>query len=568
MKTTSGFRALSLRDMSLLPRPANILLVDDDEQIARFLEAVLPKTQFRIIWAPSVQRALELTRERIPDLVLLDIFFPQKESGWEYLRFVRTHKDTARVPVVIISGSDDTLDRATSLSMGADRYLVKPVEQATIRRVVRELLVARDDIWWSLSLPGSQVGRLRELLFDTTTDIPTLALVVEDLRKIIESGKNLHVYCLEIEPLFRLDEKNHWDQFDKLRHEFARGLQLRVSKIVGPDAMLATSYTGANEFYFFSRATEDRKPQKVAKDLERVSRKLLSEIDADPAMLREIAVFVGGSVTQSQPLFGPRVLYNAVREAKDQAERRETRYFQSLGHLLYRAIDERSISTVFQPVMDLKKRQTVGFEALSRGPAGSRIENPEIIFELARDLDLVWELESLCIRNMQPLLDEVCGQGLLFFNLESTFIQQLHSRGTEVLEPLLCREGQVVIEVTERSAIRDYAMFRQTLQLLKRMGFLIAVDDCGSGYATLEAVAELRPDYLKVGHSLLQHVESDHIRRNLVDLVVRCGNGIDAVTIAEAIETEAQLQVCEELGIQLGQGYYLAYPAPWEERPK
>jgi EAL domain-containing protein (putative c-di-GMP-specific phosphodiesterase class I) len=388
--------------------------------------------------------------------------------------------------------------------------------------------------------------------------------VVEDLRKTIEAGKRLNVYCLEIEPLFRLDEKNYWEQFDRVRREFVRGLYLRVMKIVDNDAMLATSYTGSNEFYFFSRAGNGSELANVAKNLERASRRLLTKIEGDPAMLQEIAVFVGGAMTQRHPLYGPRVLYNAVREAKDVAERRETRYFQGLSTMLFRAIEEQSISTVFQPIVDLQSRRIIGYEVLSRGPEATKIEKPEVMFELARELDLVWELEELCIRNMRPLLESVCARGLLFFNLESGFIQQLHSRGTEVLEPLLCRGGQVVIEVTERSAIRDYAMFRQTLQVLKRMGFRIAVDDCGSGYATLEAIAELKPDYLKVGHSLLFMVERDVIRRNLVDLVARCSATIGAVTIAEAIETEEQLQVCEELGISNGQGYYFAPPGPWD----
>jgi len=122
----------------------------------------------------------------------------------------------------------------------------------------------------------------------------------------------------------------------------------------------------------------------------------------------------------------------------------------------------------------------------------------------------------------------------------------------------------VVIEVTERSAIRDYRTFRRTLHDLKAMGFRIAIDDCGSGYATLEAVAELQPDYLKVGHSLFQGVEHDPIRRRLVDLVARLSDTIGATTIAEAIETEGQLRVCQELGIQHGQGFYFAAPGPWD----
>src|SRR5204862_1662374 len=117
----------------------------------------------------------------------------------------------------------------------------------------------------------------------------------------------------------------------------------------------------------------------------------LKTIDIDPAVADEVTIFAGGSTTQPQPLFAPRILYNAVREAKDSAERRETRYYVAMRERLTRAVQDRVISTVYQPIVDLKTRAVIGFEALSRGPAGSDIENPEVIFELARDFDLVWE---------------------------------------------------------------------------------------------------------------------------------------------------------------------------------
>ena len=176
----------------------------------------------------------------------------------------------------------------------------------------------------------------------------------------------------------------------------------------------------------------------------------------------------------------------------------------------------------------------------------------------------MWDLEALCIENVKPWLNELCSRGHLFFNLESLFIQQLQHRGTDVFEPFFACNRQVVIEVTERSAIRDYRTFRRTLHDLKKIGFKIAIDDCGSGYATLEAIAELQPDYLKVGHSLFRDVATDRIRHRIVDLVVRCAETIGARTIAEAIETEEQLRVCRDLGITEGQGFLLARPAPWE----
>jgi EAL domain-containing protein (putative c-di-GMP-specific phosphodiesterase class I) len=176
----------------------------------------------------------------------------------------------------------------------------------------------------------------------------------------------------------------------------------------------------------------------------------------------------------------------------------------------------------------------------------------------------VWDLQSLCIRNVEPILDELCDSGLLFFNLEASFILEMQQRGMEVLRPFLSCGDRVVLEVTERGAIRDFATFRRGLHQLKEMGFMIAIDDCGSGYATLEAVAELKPNYLKVGHSLFNGVESDPVRRRIVELVARCADTIDAVAVAEAIETEEQLTVCRDLDIELGQGYIFARPAPWD----
>lgn len=560
---SESLRSRERQHASRIARQAVILVLDDDENVGAFVRGALPEASFRTVWTPNAQLAIEASEEDPPDLALVDIGLANEGTGWELLRHLRSREGAERIPIVMMTGSDATLDRERSLRMGADRYLIKPVRPETLRRVINEMLSARDDIWWSLTLRNDQVQRLRELFFDSTTEVPTLAVVVDDLRKLIEAGEQLQVYCLEIEPLFRLGERDHWDLFDVLRREFVRGLHVMITPLLGNDAIIATSHSGANDFYCFAHGSKGN-PQTVAKELERTARTALRAIDVDPSIIDEVTIFGGGASTLPQPVFAPRILYNAVREAKDVAERRETRYYHALRERLIRAIREKSVGTVFQPIVNLESRAVVGYEALSRGPAGSEIESPEVIFELARDFDLVWELETLCIENVKPLLVDVCARGLLFFNLESHFIQQLQQRGTGVFDSFLDCHSSVVIEVTERSAIRDYRNFRRTLLDLKAMGFKIAIDDCGSGYATLEAVAELQPDYLKVGHSLFHGVEKDPIRRRLVDLVARCADTIGAQTIAEAIETEEQLRICRDLGVTFGQGYLFAAPAGWE----
>ena len=542
-----------------------MLTLDDDESIGAFVSASLPEHRFRTAWRPNVAGAIESVEADPPDLVLIDIDLKADGTGWDLLRFLRANPLTATIPVVMLTGASDTLNRERSLRLGADRFLIKPVSPATLRRVIDEMLSSRDDIWWTMTLRPDQVARMRELFVDPTTEMPTLAVVVDDLRNLVEKGETLQVFCIEMEPLFRVGERHLWDAFDNLRREFVRGLRVMIGPILGNEVILATSHSGANDFYCFVRGERFPNLSHVSRELERVARASLKALPVDTALSEEVVVFAGASVTQSQPLFAPRVLYNAVREAKDTAERRETRYYSAMRERLVHVVHDKLIRTVFQPVVNLETRAIVGYEALSRGPKGTELENPEVLFELARDSDLVWELEVLCIENVLPWLADVCSRGFLFFNLESHFIQQIQQRGTDVFNPFFACNRQIVIEVTERSAIRDYRTFRQTLHDLKQMGFKIAIDDCGSGYATLEAIAELQPDYLKVGHSLFHGVDNDPIRRRLVDLVARCADTIGASTIAEAIESEEQLRVCRELGIDEGQGYLLARPAPWDE---
>jgi len=546
-------------------RQAVVLVLDDDPNIGDFVKAALPEKTYRVLWHRTSEDAIRAAAEEPPDLAVVDIGLSADGSGFDFLKHLRAQGDTERIPVVMLTGSSDTLDRQRSLKMGADRYLIKPVRPETLRRVLAEMLAARDDMWWTMTLRADQVQRLRELFFDATTEVPTLAIVVDDLRKLLENGERLQVFCLEIEPLFRVGERDRWESFDALRREFVRGLHVMVGPILGNDVVIATSHSGANDFYCFARDGRHAGNQtQLGRDLERTARNALKSIDADPAIADEVMIFAGAAITEQSPLFAPRILYTAVREAKDSAERRETRYLHAIRERLARAVRERAIGTVFQPVVDLRTRHVIGYEALSRGPAGSEVESPEVMFEMARDFDLVWELEALCIENVRPWLNDVCSRGFLFFNLESQFIQQLQQRGTDVFNTFLECRHQVVIEVTERSAIRDYRTFRRTLHDLKSLGFRIAIDDCGSGYATLEAVAELQPDYLKVGHSLFHNVDVDPIRRRLVELVARCADTIGAGTIAEAIETEEQLRVCLDLGIHLGQGFYFAPPAAWD----
>src|SRR5229473_3108373 len=94
---------------------AVVIVLDDEEMVGAFVHATLPETAFETVWAPTVTSAIEQANEIAPDLALIDIDLDGDGSGWEFLRHLRTNAATENTPVVMLTGSADTLNREKSL---------------------------------------------------------------------------------------------------------------------------------------------------------------------------------------------------------------------------------------------------------------------------------------------------------------------------------------------------------------------------------------------------------------------------------------------------------------------
>jgi EAL domain-containing protein (putative c-di-GMP-specific phosphodiesterase class I) len=120
--------------------------------------------------------------------------------------------------------------------------------------------------------------------------------------------------------------------------------------------------------------------------------------------------------------------------------------------------------------------------------------------------------------------------------------------------------AQVVLEITERHAIQDFAVARGALEYLRALGFSIAVDDAGSGYCSFQCLAEIRPEWLKLDFSLVRGIETDDVRQQLVKSLVDYSGGLGVGLVAEGIESETELGVLRALGVEYGQGFLFTRP--------
>lgn len=225
-----------------------------------------------------------------------------------------------------------------------------------------------------------------------------------------------------------------------------------------------------------------------------------------------------------------------------------------------------TISTLFQPILAAGSRQIIGYEALSRGPSNSPLHSPMTLFTIARQSGQLLELDMLCRRRAIERFASSNLPGKLFLNiLPETLLDHQHSSGRTL--QMLQREGltpeRVVIELTEQSPIDDYQLLQRALQHYRSMGFSIALDDLGAGYSGLRLWTEMRPEYVKIDRYFIDGIHLDPLKREFVGSILRMAKASRAQVVAEGIELKEELDVLEQLGAEMLQGFWLGRPQSW-----
>ncbi|KRE74468.1 sensor domain-containing phosphodiesterase [Arthrobacter sp. Soil762] len=222
------------------------------------------------------------------------------------------------------------------------------------------------------------------------------------------------------------------------------------------------------------------------------------------------------------------------------------------------------ILTAFQPIYELTTGNMTGVEALARFPSDDG-RSPDHWFNEATSVGLGRDLE---FATLEAALRKTA-------KLPENLYVALNLSPDTCLDPrlpgLLKRSGlafdRIVLELTERMAVDEYAPLLAALKPMRQRGLRIAVDDAGSGFASMRHVLQLRPDIIKLDRSLIAGLDGDQGQRALGAAMVEFAHQIGAQIVAEGIETRAELTAVTELGMTSGQGYFLGrptiHPADW-----
>jgi EAL domain-containing protein (putative c-di-GMP-specific phosphodiesterase class I) len=212
---------------------------------------------------------------------------------------------------------------------------------------------------------------------------------------------------------------------------------------------------------------------------------------------------------------------------------------------------------VVQPIVELATGRTVGVEALARFPDHAS-RTPDRWFADAVAAGRGLELELTAVRTALGQLNQLPDDVYLSVNASPAAVS-----APELLDALTgAPAARIVLELTEHTAVADYDALAAALNRLRWSGVRLAVDDAGSGFASMQHIVNIAPDVIKLDHALVSGVHEHPAKASLAASMVDFAARIGAELVAEGIESHAELAALQELGVRLGQGFHLGRPAP------
>jgi len=401
-----------------------------------------------------------------------------------------------------------------------------------------------------------------QLLHDSLTGLPTLPVMIEQCRALFKERGELVVLYLNFVRYSKIEEIYGWEKLDAVLETTAAAVREFLEDTALSTSRLMVSFTNDDDFIFFhvpaagvAAASENEITDIVTRLQRHVGGRIEAQHGEDIAALFDI--YVGRAHVYYNPKIRlERLIYRGIREAANASRSIETRERARRVADLRTSLRDRSVYVDYHPIVVTETREIFGYEALARGVMRS-LRSPEVMFDVAAEADLVWELSRLCrSRAIEGIETRLRPNELLFLNVDPHDFNDPAFNEHEVKYPT-----RVVIEITERTAIKDYPKFRERLKSFREKGFRFAVDDAGSGYAGLGSIANLEPDFIKLDISLINAIDTNFLKQNLVETMVRFANDHGAKVIAEGVEHAEEFNTVRDLGVHLVQGFFLHRPS-------
>jgi EAL domain-containing protein (putative c-di-GMP-specific phosphodiesterase class I)/GGDEF domain-containing protein len=411
--------------------------------------------------------------------------------------------------------------------------------------------------------------RLRSALFDRITGLGAYHAHLDRIETLAD-GRRLGVVMLEFPGLGEMEAAHGWEVGDRLLAGVASCLKALRGRGLPSSAVVTLDGVHSNAFPIFlweSAGGGDLDAAALAAIADELGRVMTARLASAPwAPSPPIDFSVGYALVCLQPTVRfERLVHQGIREARGMTLRAAERIEYERALELRAILREERLTTMYQPIVDMDRGLIMGYEALTRGPENTHFAGPKALFSCSHGARLSDELDRVCRRRAVQNARGFDPLKKLFLN---SLPESLGSPGfldpalQSVLDAAALHPRNLVLEITERTAIHDFEVFGRELERLRRQGFLVAIDDVGTGYSSLQTVSEVQADYLKIDMSLIKNIHQSLIKQDLVHSLLQVASRTATKVVAEGIETEEEYRTLRACGVHFGQGFYLAPPGP------
>jgi EAL domain-containing protein (putative c-di-GMP-specific phosphodiesterase class I) len=405
----------------------------------------------------------------------------------------------------------------------------------------------------------------RQLFRAAQEKIPTVSASIESLRKPIQERGELVILYFNFDRYTKVEEIYGWEKLDEILETTTAAMRDFFRNGPFASSQVMVSFVNDDDFVLFHIPAPDvavPTDEEITELTVRLHQFIATRVEEGYG--ESVAALFDTYVGRAHIYYDPKIrlerqIYRGIREAAASSVSVEQRELARKSADLRETLRTGALWIEYHPIVVTDTQEIFGYEALARGKMRS-MRRPEVMFEVAAQSDMIWELSRLCrntaILGMKDRLEK--GQ-LLFINVDPhDFTDPAFTEmDLDVPDP-----SRVVLEITERTAIKDYPKFRGRLKDFRDRGYRFAVDDAGSGYAGLGSIANLEPDFIKLDISLINCIDANFIKQNLVETMVRFANDQNAKVIAEGVERAEEYETVKQLGVHLVQGFFLHPPAP------
>lgn len=221
---------------------------------------------------------------------------------------------------------------------------------------------------------------------------------------------------------------------------------------------------------------------------------------------------------------------------------------------------------VFQPIVSLRNGSIYSHEALIRGPHDSLFHSPDALLAAAADENLNFEFENCCVAVALQRWGALGNSGRLFVNISAeVLVQVLKHCGRDALIDLICGFGVLprllVLEITEYERVTDMDYLASVVCEIRSAGVSLALDDFGDGRSSLRLWSQIKPEFVKIDKYFTKDISQHADKLKTIQALQQIAVIFNTSLVAEGIETEDDLRVLRDIGIEYGQGYFLGRPA-------